>query len=255
MIVADDILLLSDMHTMSYWALIHPDYVTKDNVQFLPNTMQDWTFRYWETMCKKCRNVDAVIFNGDLIDGINKANCGAVAHTDVYEQVKMASMLIEMLPRDIPMYFTKGTNYHGGDETTPERIIADKVGGVYSPEGIVEEAGIRIFVNHYIPHAQYKAAGLEKKIKQIAAAESCYGKIDVLYGAHNHEFSSVITGTHVAVMTPGWQHKTPYAIDKNLISPPDIGYVVLHVEAPDLVTIDRRGVVQSPFSCNIMRNT
>jgi hypothetical protein len=127
------------------------------------------------------------------------------------------------------------------------------MGGLYSDEAIIETCGIRIYTNHFAPHAQNKAGGLENRLKMLAAAEDTYGKVHGLYNAHNHKFSCVMTKSHFGVLTPGWQHKTPYAIQKNLITPSDIGYVNLIVEDEELITIDKRGVKTSPFGCEVLK--
>lgn len=258
-LMKEEILLISDLHVMSYWGLIHPDYLAKDirtgtrDAKYDMNGPLDFSWNLWQNMTRECRNVSAIIVNGDIIDGVNKNNVGAVCNNDPMEQCKMATMLLEMLPIDVPMYLTKGTKYHCGDDFVAEQVIAEMLDVTYAPEGIIEECGIRIFANHFSPHGQYKAAALERKINQVAAAEKYYGKIDVLVRSHNHAFSATMTTDHLAVMTPGWQHKTPYAIDKDLIVPPDLGYVKLIVEDKELITVDRRGVVKSPFCCQVMK--
>lgn len=245
--------LISDLHVFSNWGLLHPDYTAK-GIMYVPNEMQEWTFDFWkDRVVKSCKKSSAILFNGDVIDGKNKYNYGAVGSSDIYEQCDMATMLIEMIPEDIPKFFMKGTGYHSGDEVVAEQIIADKLGWHYAPEAIVEVCGVRIFSNHYAPHTQNKAGMLEKKLKELAAAEACYGKIDVLNLAHNHKFAAAITQSHIGIVTPGFQHKTPYAIDKNLIPPSDIGYVNLLVEDNELITVDRRNVVQSPVGPKILR--
>lgn len=257
--MTQEILLLSDMHVMSYWGLMHPEYVAKDirtgrkDVQYILNEPQQFSWNRWQEMTKMCRRVSAIVVNGDVIDGVNRYNYGSVCNNDPMEQCKMSAMLLEMLPSDVPMYFTKGTRYHSGDEFIAEQVVAEMLGAKYADEGIIEECGIRIFANHYAPHAQFKAGMLERKIKQVAAAEKYYGPIDVVLRSHNHEFSTVMTIDHMAVMTPGWQHKTPYAIDKDLITPPDIGYVKLLIDSDcGLITVDRRGVCKSPYCCQVM---
>jgi hypothetical protein len=253
--MAEEILLLSDMHVMSNWALIHPDFVGKDiknqDVQYIPNAIQDWTFKKWERMANQNKNITAIGYNGDIIDGINNYNYGAVANTDPLQQIKMAVMLAKMLP-DVPTYVMGGTPYHSGSEITAEQIFAEMLGAEYAMEAIIEECGIRIFANHYVPHSQNKAATLEKRIKMMKASESCYGPIDVLWGAHNHEFTAVQTTNCLGLLTPGWQSKTPYAIRRNLITPPDIGYVKLIIEDKELISVDKRGVETSPFGCPVL---
>lgn len=253
------ILLISDMHTFSHWALLHPDYIGTDirtgdqAVQYIPNSVQKWTFNYWKQMCKTCSDVNSVIVNGDVIDGINGKNKASVGNCDLHEQCKMAVMLLQMLPYDVPMFITKGTTFHCGEDIIAERIIAEELGAHYADECIIETCGIRLFVNHHIAHSQYKAGALERKISQVSAYNKYYGDVDVLVFAHNHQFMSVISRNHVAVMTPGWQHKTPYAVDRNLIPPPDIGYVKLLIDDDYIISVDRRGVVTSPFGPPVIR--
>lgn len=253
----DEILLISDMHVMSYWGLIHPEHVAQDirtgPTVYGMNKPQTFSWEHWNKMIRDTKYVDAILINGDIIDGVNRHNVGAVCNSDPMEQCKMSATLIKMLPEDVPLYITKGTRYHCGDEFVSEQVVAEMTGGSYATEGIIEECGIRIFANHFAPHAQYKAGMLERKINQVAAAEKYSGKIDVIVRSHNHAFSSVITTDHVAVMTPGWQHKTPYAEEKDLITPSDVGYVKLLIEDSTLITVDRRGVVKSPFFCPVMK--
>jgi len=256
--MSDEILLLSDMHTFSHWALLHPEYIGVDKrtglqeVQYIPNSIQKYTFGLWEHMARTCKNVDSIIINGDVIDGNHRKNRGAVGNDIFTEQCNMAVMLLEMLPEEIPMYIIKGTNFHCGEDPIAEETIAAALGARYADEGIIETCGIRIFANHHIAHSQYKAGALERKIIQVAAAERYYGKIDVILRAHNHQFMSVVSREHVAVMTPGWQHKTKYAVDKDLITPPDIGYVKLIIEDNELIHVDRRGVSVSPFGPQVL---
>jgi len=246
------------MHTFSHWALIHPDYIGKDrrtgmnDVQYVPNTIQQFTFKHWSDMCRKCKHVDSVIVNGDIVDGNDRHNKGSVGNDLLMEQCNMATMLLEMLPQDVPMFITKGTNFHSGYNPIAEQVIAENLGAHYADECIIETCGLRIYANHHIAHTQYKAGALERKINQVSAVERYYGNIDVVLRAHNHQFMSVVSRDHVAIMTPGWQHKTPYAVDKDLITPPDIGYVQLVVDDNQLICIDRRGVIVSPFGPQII---
>lgn len=256
--------LISDMHTMSYWGLISPYYLSTDiilgsGVSYDINSINEYNNNKWDNMISNNKDTDFVIANGDLIDGINFGSVGAVANTDPYEQCRMSALYLSQFPRDIPIYCLKGTTWHSGREIVSERIIADilcdkyDMDARYAREGIVEECGIRIWSNHKSSHAKNKAAMLERKINDVAAAEKyCGGHIDVILRSHNHTFSCVYTKDHIAVMTPGWQHKTPYAIDNDLIMPPDIGYVNLIIEDGQIF-VDRTGVETSPFGCPVIR--
>ena len=77
-------------------------------------------------------------------------------------------------------------------------------------------------------------------------AEEKYGKVDVAIRSHRHNFCGAIFKSQIGVITPCWQTRTPFAVKKDLVSPPDIGYVVLHVGPGKNIMIDRSGIIHSP---------
>jgi hypothetical protein len=252
--MSNEILLISDVHVGSFWGPIFPgteyeDQRTGQTIFVEPSTTNLFAANHWERMCRNV-NPDVIIFNGDLIDGVNHGNHGAVYTDDPYVQIQHFNQLAYMLPQDVPIYVTKGTGYHCGNEIPAERIIANDLDATYGDELIIEEYGVRIFANHFAPHGQNKAATLERKIKEFASVSHHYGDADILVFSHNHAFASVMTSKYLAVMTPAWQNKTPYAADKNLISIPDIGYVTLKVEDRCNITVDRSGITHFPNPCN-----
>jgi len=77
-------------------------------------------------------------------------------------------------------------------------------------------------------------------------ADQKYGKVDVAIRSHRHNFCGAIFKSQVGIITPCWQARTPFAVKKDLVSPPDIGYVVLHVGKDKNVMIDRSGITHQP---------
>jgi hypothetical protein len=49
----------------------------------------------------------------------------------------------------------------------------------------------------------------------------------------------------MGIITPCWQTRTPYAVKKDLLAPPDIGWVFLEVDTPKRILVDRSGITQS----------
>jgi hypothetical protein len=204
-------------------------------------------------MVRKNKDVSCIIVNGDAVDGINHNNHGAVFTSDTYVQSKLCADLLFMLP-EVPMYITKGTGYHSGSEIKAERILADMMGAVYCDEMVIEECGLKIFANHHIAHASNKAASLERKVKEFASNSRYYDYADTLVFSHNHTFACVVTAKYFAVMTPGWQAKTAYAVDKNIIPVSDIGWITLNVhdDHPGCISVDRTGITHVPSACQVV---
>jgi predicted phosphodiesterase len=256
------ILLLSDIHMGSYWGPIPEDTRfrdprTGDMITVEPASINKFLYNHWKEMVRTSKDVDCIIFNGDLIDGINHNNHGAVFTDDPYVQVKLASEMISELAYDVPMYFTKGTGYHAGNEIKAERIIADDLGGVYGDELIIEECGLRIFANHFISptvNLQNRTTPISSKLMQLAlnSADDKYGHIDVAVFSHTHYFAASTFHSQIGINTPCWQGKTPYAAEKNLVSVPDIGWVTLHVHDPQCIAVDRRGITHTPNPCQVV---
>jgi hypothetical protein len=80
----------------------------------------------------------------------------------------------------------------------------------------------------------------------LNSAEEKYGRVDVAIRGHAHYFCSASFRSQLGVITPCWQTRTPYAVKKDIVSPPDIGYVVLHVENRRNIMVDRSGIINQP---------
>lgn len=251
------ILPISDIHMGSYWGPVAPDTHFKDSrtgdvIHIDQSETNRFIYNHWELMCRECRDVDCIIVNGDAVDGINTyKNHGAVFTDDLYVQIKLCADLLNMLP-DVPMYITKGTGFHSGDQIKAERLLADIMGATYADEMVIEECGLKIFANHHIAHGQNKAASLERKMKEFAACSQYYDYADTLVFSHNHAFTSIKSANYLGIMTPGWQGKTPYASERNLLTPSDIGWITINVYDDGCTAVDTRGITHQPQLCQFV---
>lgn len=57
-----------------------------------------------------------------------------------------------------------------------------------------------------------------------------YGDIDVVIRSHAHYHVAVMFTHQLGLITPCWQTRTPFAVKRDIISPPDIGYIVLNID-------------------------
>ena len=250
------ILLLSDLHTMSLWGMMPPNFQAEDPRtgqwnRYVPNGTQTKLWKHWEKMLTvlKKNKPDCIIFNGDLIDGLQKKGYGrGVVSTDIGLQVKACIEIIKTLPK-VPMFFTQGTPYHENADGTPvEQYIAERFKGEDGDQLIVETCGIRLFCRHAIGMSSSTwqffttAPARDQMLLYLNKNPEIYGDIDVAVFSHRHQFVAAQFNSGLSLVTPCWQTMTPYAVMKGLVSPPDIGWVMLNIENRKCITIDRNGI-------------
>lgn len=262
LITMKNILLLSDLHVGSLWGLWPPDFETDDprsdtnKLIFRQNQTQKKLWAHWKEMINVLnwdKPVECIIFNGDLIDGQQRRNIGRETVTSRLDvQTEAAIEIIETLP-DVPKYFTQGTEYHSLPDGSPvEAYIAKQCNGEFGDDLLIDECGIRLHVGHPITVSssswQYRTTPLARDLLLLAlnAAEERYGKVNVVVRSHAHYFCTAGFSSQIGIITPCWQTRTPYAVKKNFITPPDIGYVILRIENQKNIMIDRSGIINQP---------
>ena len=252
-----NILILSDMHVGSLWGLWPPDFEADDprgdnRLKFIQNATQKKLWQHWKSMVAKV-DPEIIIFNGDLIDGQQRRSIGREVVTSRIEmQVGACIDIINTLPK-VPMYFTQGTDYHEmPDGSAAEYYIARELGAEFGDDLLIDECGIRMHVGHPISVStstwQYRTTPLARDLLLLAlnTAEDKYGKVDVAIRSHAHYFCACSFSSQLGLITPCWQTRTPYAVKKNMITPPDIGYVQLHIEDRRNIMINRSGIINQP---------
>ena len=198
-------------------------------------------------------NPEVIIFNGDLIDGQQRRSTGREVVTSRIEmQAEACKDIIRTLP-EVPMYFTQGTDYHEmPDGSAVEYWIAKELQSDFGDDLLIDECGIRMHVGHPIPVSatswQYRTTPLARDLLLLAlnSAEDKYGRVDVAIRSHAHYYCACSFTSQLGVITPCWQTRTPYAVKKDLITPPDIGYLILHVEDRKNIMINRSGIINQP---------
>jgi predicted phosphodiesterase len=257
------ILLLSDLHVGSLWGLWPPGFETIDDrfgdaVKFTLNTTQKNLWKHWQKMINSV-NPDCIILNGDLIDGLQWRERGrGLVTPNLSWQIEACIAVLDTLPK-CPMYFTQGTGYHELEDGRPvEKAIADDFDGQFGDELIVEECGIRLFCRHHIGASQSTwqymttAPARDHMLLYLNKSADKYGAIDVAVFSHRHSFVAACYVSGMALVTPCWQTKTPYAVKKGIVSPPDIGWVTLNIDNRRHIAIDRNGITHLQRPCKIV---
>jgi hypothetical protein len=155
--------------------------------------------------------------------------------------------VIDTLPK-VPFYFTQGTDYHEIEDMPAEQYIAARYGAEFGDDLLIDECGIRIHAQHFIPVSQsswqYRSTPVARDELLLAVnnAQEKYGEVDLAIRSHAHYFVSVSFRSQFGLISPCWQTRTPYAVKKGILSPPDIGWVMVHVRDRKQMMVDRRGM-------------
>lgn len=236
------------------WGLVKNDFVGKDQrgkkIKYQwQNNIHEFNEGLWQQCINKFRKVHYVIGNGDIIDGKNPNGIAHVLTDDVVEQSKMAANgYFREFSNATKIFITGGTPYHSGYDHTAEEEICDMIGSnaFFFDELIEDIAGIRVFANHHSAHTKNKAASIETKMRELMGAKDYYGDVKLMVVSHNHKACTVQFGGMTGVMTPGWQHKTPYAVGRNLITPSDLGWIVINVTDENDIIVDNSAIIPVP---------
>ncbi len=258
------ILILSDLHVGSLWGLWPMKFEAEDTktgntLQFVPNLTQKKLWKKWKEMLDDSQDIECVILNGDLIDGNQRKSGGRGTVTpNITWQVDACQQILDTLP-DVPKYFTQGTEYHEMSDGTPiEEWLAKQSGDEYGDDLTVEECGIRLHVSHSISSSssswQYWTTAIARDLLLLAlhAAEEKYGQVDGAVRSHRHNFCAAEFKGQIGIITPCFQTRTPYAVKKDLVSPPDVGWVTLHVAGKNKIMIDRSHIETIQRPCKIV---
>jgi hypothetical protein len=235
-------LVISDVHAGSYYSPM-PDTVeiedrTGDVIRYTPSGTQKKLNKAWKDMCKK--HYDFCIVNGDVCDGPQFKSMGkSVITTDLRVQAEMAIEMLSQIDAD-EFFFTMGSGYHSMEDRPLEHHVAKRMDGVYGDDLILEVDGVRIHASHNVPVSasswQYRSTPLARDLLllELNKSEQRYGKIDLAIRSHAHYYVTVGFKHQTGIITPCWQTRTPFAVKRDLISPPDIGYVELFVDGDDV---------------------
>jgi hypothetical protein len=236
------LLVISDLHVGSNYGLMPKGGVEFEDPQtghttlLKPNKVpQQALIKCWEDMKKRVGDVDAVLINGDACDGPQRKSMGKYTWTnDLGVQAEVAAQLINEIPAN-EFFLTKGSEYHCMEDRPLEQVVAEKLAGVYGNDLLIEIGGARIHASHHIGTSSsawmYRTTPLARDLLLLTLCEAPeeYGKVDFVIRSHAHYFCAVQFGSMGGCITPAWQTRTPFAVKANLISPPQIGYVLLDI--------------------------
>jgi len=213
---AKRLIVIADMHCGHRAGLTPPDWQWCGVKGAGEHENASW--RKWEESQKECWEwyadeawgtgpVDAVVVNGDCIDGRGERSGGLEQiHADRLRQCDMAAACINIW--EAPQVFVvRGTPYHVGDKEDYENLVASKVresGSVVKvgdhewPKLVVGKHEVTFDCKHFvggssIPHGRSTAAKRDMLWNLIWADAGLQPKGDVIIRSHVHYYDSSTT--------------------------------------------------------------
>lgn len=250
------VLILNDLHAGSVFGMLPPDFHTSDDGTKGQNPGQKYTWDCWSNLASVVgkMKLDAIIINGDAIDGPQiKSRGQECSLVDLNDQERAAIQTIEVMTNSIsagqsgkvPLYFVQGTEYHDGRGAENFENIAHKMGGVkytglgtgrYSHEVLdLDFDGVIINIAHHIGGGGGITRGnsLDKEMIMSALAGKMgkFPKADCLIRAHMHFFCHVEHASKHGVIAPCWQLQTRFMRHRSVYQMvPDIGAIIVHID-------------------------
>jgi hypothetical protein len=207
------VLAMADAHSGHLVGLTHPDFdVRHSNIKLAP--IDRARRAYWEwyaSEVKKLQPIDALIFNGDAIEGKGEKSGGTELITkDRDEQVDMAVAVIEET-HATSKYFSYGTPYHVGvnedwENKVAEQVHAVKIGG----HDWLNVNGKVFDYKHFIgsssvPSSRQQPLAKEKLWNQLWAEDDIFPNATILLRAHVHYFGFVGDQRYIGMTLPALQ--------------------------------------------------
>jgi hypothetical protein len=245
--------VVSDLQCGSIFGILPANFVTSEGIPKLQNAGQQYLWECWLDFADRLKEFkpDAIIVNGDLIDGPQRKQDGTELSLPLlFDQTEAAEQCLRVLKKKCPSmkwYFVQGTEYHVGRAAQHEEQIAKSIGatkysslgsGVYVKEVLwLEVEGIIVECSHHISVTQgfYRLTALDREMQwsAMAAKDNSKGvpKADLLIRSHVHNFQAAEHASKQGLVTPCWQLQTRY-MRKNSVYRmiPDIGGTFIEID-------------------------
>jgi len=197
----------------------------------------------------KAEPVDALIVNGDSIDGEQRKNHGTeLCFNRLEDQTECAVSCLKYLidTAKIPkIYIVSGTAYHDSPAGREAENIAQRIGaeqyqglgaGRYCRDMLdLDVDGVILNVQHGIPTsgALYRGVAPDREAlwSALAGKEGKAAKADCIVRSHVHTFTEIVHPTKHGLVTGCWQLQTSYMRKSSAYRfIPDIGYAIINID-------------------------
>lgn len=251
-------IVISDLHCGCQLGLCPPTVDLDEGGEYSHSELQKKVWGYWNDFWNRwvplvC--VDGktgkpekfgVIVNGDTLDGVHHSSTHQITH-NLADQAKIAREVLEPIVKLCKgrFYMIRGTEAHVGASGQEEERLALELGaipnefGQYARYDLWKKIGNGlVHVLHHIGttgSSAYEATAVHKELTEEFTEAARWGERppNIIVRSHRHRMlhTHVATdeGEAVAVVTPGWQAKTPFTwrLAGARLAPPQFGGIVI----------------------------
>lgn len=271
----NNLVVVSDIHAGCQMGLCPPEGVELDGGAIVSPTafqlkMWSWWREFWDHFVPDATRGEpyTIVFNGDAIDGVHHNSTTQITH-NLTDQRRIAKAILEPVAKLGRFFFVRGTEAHVGKSAQEEEGLAEDLQA--KPNELKRFARYDLWIRvgpslvHLLHHIgstgsqAYEATAVHKELTEsyVEAARWNREPPDVIVRSHRHKHiqTEIATakGRGIAVVTPAWQGKTPFAwkIPGARLSEPQIGGIVIrHAHSRTFVDPFVRSFDRSPEEPN-----
>lgn len=228
-------IVVSDLHCGCRLALCPPKGVALDDGgRYMPSKFQLKLWNYWKEFSqdwlpKVTQNKPfALIVNGDTLDGVHHNSTTQISQNLVDQKRCAVDVLQPLVDRAGRIYYhIRGTEAHVGKSGVEEERLAEDLHAIPNSDGQYARYDLWKIIGKHLVHllhhigtsgsSAYEATAVHKELVEQFSEAGRWGDSppDCVVRSHRHRYleTSIPTskGKAIAVVTPGWQGKTPFA--------------------------------------------
>ena len=233
-----NLVVVSDTHCGCRLALCPPESVQLDDggtyraSKFQKQIWGLWR-DFWETWVPSVLKGEPfdVVHNGDVIDGTHHQSTTQISQ-NIQDQLLIAEQVVRPIVEKARKsggnyYHIRGTDAHVGKSSNYEEMLARTLNAVPNSEGQHARydlwkrvGGSLVHLLHHVgttASAAHEASAVNAELtaEYVEAARWRQEPPDFIVRSHRHRYIAVdvhtANGIGAAVVTPGWQGKTPFA--------------------------------------------
>lgn len=232
------ILVVSDTHGGHMCSLTPPEFWVNErsNKEFYSIQRESW--EWFSDKVKSIGKVDAVVANGDLIEGKGyRSGATEMITTDLIKQTEIAIRLLEEIKFD-KFYCTTGTASHTSEFGEDfESLVADRFKGIIKDHLFLDVNGCILDIKHDIPGSSLLSGRTTAVIKawEWACKQADNGtapRPDVILRSHVH-FCMMATDNKnfIAMTTPALQSAASKYGKRKCQGITDFGFIEIDIPA------------------------
>lgn len=263
-----NLVVVSDIHAGCRLALCPPSGSSLDDGgTYKPSKFQQKMWKYWDIFWDEFvpeatkGEPFGVVVNGDAIDGVHHRATTQISH-NLEDQVELAFQILQPIVElaEGRFWVVRGTEAHVGPSGLYEEALAKRLGAIPNQEGQFARYELWKYVGpklvHFLHHIgttgsqAYEATAVHKEFTECCIEAARWGLEipSLIVRSHRHRYieTTIATkeGRGTAVVTPGWQGRTPFAykIPGARLSLPQFGGIVIRYDSDSDVLYTRSKV-------------